>query len=213
MTVASFMRAVLRTLAQCHSHRILHRDVKPGNFMLLSEAPDAPLKAIDFGLAAFFDPAKLPRTDLGLEGTPWFMAPEVLSSRVGPEADVWSAGVMAYQLLCGRLPFDDASSPEAPALSVIWKGILTQQPSFRGTTWGTISDQAKDFVTLLLKKDPKQRPSAREALAHPWVLVGDASARALVRSTLEVRPLPVLSLASSPAPALASGGRRGNRRA
>ena len=179
MTVASFMRAVLRTLAQCHSHRILHRDVKPGNFMLLSEAPDAPLKAIDFGLAAFFDPSKLPRTDLGLEGTPWFMAPEVLSSRVGPEADVWSAGVMAYQLLCGRLPFDDASSPDAPALSVIWKGILTQQPSFRGTTWGSISDRARYFVSALLKKDPKQRPTAREALAHPWVLGGDVSARAL----------------------------------
>jgi len=179
MTVASFMRAVLRTLAQCHSHRILHRDVKPGNFMLLSEAPDAPLKAIDFGLAAFFDPGKLPRSDLGLEGTPWFMAPEVLSSRVGPEADVWSAGVMAYQLLCGRLPFDDASNPEAPALSAIWKAILTQQPSFRGTTWGSISDEAKNFVSLLLRKDPKQRPSARETLAHPWVLGGDASARAL----------------------------------
>ena len=45
-TVASFMRAVLRTLAQCHSRRILHRDVKPGNFMLLDESDGAPLKAI-----------------------------------------------------------------------------------------------------------------------------------------------------------------------
>ena len=40
------MRAVLRTLAQCHHHRILHRDIKPGNFMLLSDAGNAPLKAI-----------------------------------------------------------------------------------------------------------------------------------------------------------------------
>jgi hypothetical protein len=44
--VASYMRAVLRTLAQCHAQRILHRDIKPGNFMLLSEAEDSPLKAI-----------------------------------------------------------------------------------------------------------------------------------------------------------------------
>lgn len=44
--VSSYMRAVLRTIAQCHSQRILHRDVKPGNFMLLSDSSKAPLKAI-----------------------------------------------------------------------------------------------------------------------------------------------------------------------
>jgi serine/threonine protein kinase len=65
------MRAVLRTLAQCHSHRILHRDIKPGNFMLLDDSERSPLKAIDFGLAVPFDPEDLPLTDLGLEGTPW----------------------------------------------------------------------------------------------------------------------------------------------
>ncbi len=69
--VASFMRAVLRTLAQCHSHHILHRDVKPGNFMLASDDDAAPLKAIDFGLAVPFEPGALPLTELGLEGTPW----------------------------------------------------------------------------------------------------------------------------------------------
>ena len=71
MQVASYMRAVLRTLAQCHSHRILHRDIKPGNFMLLDDGELSPLTAIDFGLAVPFDPENLPRTDLGLEGTPW----------------------------------------------------------------------------------------------------------------------------------------------
>jgi len=76
------MRAVLKTLAQCHSHHILHRDIKPQNFMLLDESDKAPLKAIDFGLATPFDPDCLPRGDLGLEGTPWYMAPEVLSSQV-----------------------------------------------------------------------------------------------------------------------------------
>ena len=46
LQVASYLRAVLRTIAQCHSHHILHRDIKPGNFMLLTDADDSPLKAV-----------------------------------------------------------------------------------------------------------------------------------------------------------------------
>jgi serine/threonine protein kinase/Ca2+-binding EF-hand superfamily protein len=168
-TVAGYMRSVLHTLAQCHSHRILHRDIKPGNFMLLTEAENSPLKAIDFGLAAFFDPEQLPRTDLGLDGTPWFMAPEVLNSQTLPASDVWSAGVMAYQLLSGYLPFDDVRNPHSPALSLIWRGILTEEPSFRRSAWTEVSAEAKDFIKILLNKDPEQRPSAKDALKHPWL--------------------------------------------
>ena len=175
-TVASIMRAVLRTVAQCHAAGILHRDIKPGNFMFLDDRPDAPIKAIDFGLAVFFEAAALPRTDLGLEGTPWFMAPEVLSSKVGPPSDVWSAGIMAYQLLCGRLPFDDWANSAAPALSKIWKAILGDAPRMEGSAWADVSPQAKAFVGALLTKDPAARPTARAALRHPW-LVGDVSDR------------------------------------
>ncbi len=71
LQVASYMRAVLRTLAQCHTNHVLHRDVKPGNFMLADDSERAPLKAIDFGLAVPYEPEALPRSDLGLEGTPW----------------------------------------------------------------------------------------------------------------------------------------------
>ena len=175
-TVASIMRAVLRTAAQCHAAGILHRDIKPGNFMFLDDRPDAPIKAIDFGLAVFFEPATLPRTDLGLEGTPWFMAPEVLSSKVGPPSDVWSAGVMAFQLLCGRLPFDDRANPAAPALSKVWKAILGDAPRMEGAAWADVSATAKSFVSALLAKDPASRPTARAALRHPW-LAGDVSDR------------------------------------
>lgn len=110
----------------------------------------APLKAIDFGLAVPFEPEGLPRSDLGLEGTPWYasepspdlklnlcsqlseslstrlpslfryMAPEVLSSKVVPASDVWSAGVMAFQLLTGRFPFDDKQNPFRPSVTKIW---------------------------------------------------------------------------------------------
>jgi len=168
-TVASYMRAVLRTLAQCHHHRILHRDIKPGNFMLLSDAEDAPVKAIDFGLAVLYNPKELPLKDLGLEGTPHYMAPEMLSSEVYPVSDVWAAGVMCYQLLSGKFPFDDWKNLRSPALSQLWKSILADEPKFSGAAWAEVSDDAKDFIRLLLTKDPKQRPTAKQALEHHWV--------------------------------------------
>eukprot|EP00884_Botryococcus_braunii_P014384 jgi/Botrbrau1/22947/Bobra.0030s0022.1 len=180
-TAAEILRGVMRTLQQCHSNNILHRDIKPGNFMLL-DAPDdlrrsrqQHVKAIDFGLAVFFDPKELPRTDLGLEGTPWFMAPEVLSSQYFPASDVWSAGIMAYQLLTGRLPFDDRSNPTVPALSKVWKSILSDPLPTSGKTWAHLSVDARDFVTRLLQRDPMQRPTAKEALAHPWLVAGKAA--------------------------------------
>jgi len=179
-TAASYMRAVLRTLAQCHAAGILHRDVKPGNFMLLSSDERAPVKAVDFGLAVPFDKDAPPREDLGLEGTPWYMAPEVLSSKVGPEADVWAAGVMAFQLLSGRFPFDDRSSPASPSLAKIWKSILTDKVSMKGPSWEGVSEEAKEFVQWLLAREPGDRPTAAEALAHPW-LRGKSSERSTGR--------------------------------
>ncbi|KFM26919.1 Calcium-dependent protein kinase 29 [Auxenochlorella protothecoides] len=167
--VAGYMRSVLYTLAQCHSLHILHRDIKPGNFMLLTTEIDSPLKAIDFGLAVFYDPAKLPRTDLGLEGTTWFMAPETLSSDVYPASDVWAAGVMAYQLLSGVLPFNDRRNPNSPSLSLIWRSILTDTPSFTTSAWSEVSEEGKDFVRKLLEKDHKKRPSAKDMLGHAWL--------------------------------------------
>lgn len=187
-TAASYMRAVLRTLAQCHAAGILHRDVKPGNFMLLSGDDRAPLKAVDFGLAAFFDPADPVRTDLGLEGTPWYMAPETLASRVGPEADVWAAGVMAAQLLTGRFPFDDKRSPGAPSLSRVWRSILNDKLDTSAKHWDGVSDDAKDFVAWLLNRDPAQRPTAAAALGHPWLRGGSTE-----RSTGRQLPLGVVS--------------------
>ncbi|EFJ50069.1 hypothetical protein VOLCADRAFT_89054 [Volvox carteri f. nagariensis] len=201
-TVASFMRAVLRTLAQCHAQNIIHRDIKPGNFMLLSGDERAPVKAIDFGLAAPFDQQQLPRTDLGLEGTPWYMAPgfgpadvhrgvgghglspllndppETLRGEWSPSSDMWAAGVMAFQLLSGRFPFDDKQNSFAPAITAIWRSVLNDPLDFSHPSWGGISAEARDFCKLLLNRDVAARPSAREALKHPW-LKGDSSERSV----------------------------------
>lgn len=168
--VSIYMRSVFQTLAQCHSHRILHRDIKPGNFLLLTKEDDSPLKAVDFGLAVIYKKGELPRRDLGLDGTPWFMAPEVIAdSETFPESDVWSAGVMCYQLLSGHLPFDDTSNRNAPSLSIVWKSILTENLSFKEKIWSKVSEEAKAFVKMLLNKDHKQRPTASQALKNAWL--------------------------------------------
>lgn len=97
------------------------------------------------------------------------MAPEVLNSETYPVSDVWSAGVMCYQLLCGYLPFDDRNNPSSPSLSLVWRSILTDEPSFSGSSWKNVTKEAVDFVKLLLEKDHAKRPSAKKALGHPWL--------------------------------------------
>ena len=74
------------------------------------------------------------------------------SLQVGPPADVWAAGVMAYQLLSGFLPFDDHKNRESPALSMVWRAILTEQVTFKGKYWDEVPEAAKDFIKQLLTK-------------------------------------------------------------
>ena len=100
-----------------------------------------------------------------------FLAPEVLSSKWSPKADVWAAGVMCYQLLTGRLPFNDKRNPHNPALSAVLKSILTETLDFQKSYWADVSDEAKDFVQTLLTREQGARPDAKAALAHPWLQV------------------------------------------
>jgi calcium-dependent protein kinase len=168
-TVSSYLRAVLRTLSIMHSRSILHLDVKPGNFLLKNETETSPLKAIDFGLAVPFE--SLPLTTSGLEGTPWYQSPELLeTSSATPAADIWAVGIMAHQLLVGSFPFDDKKNKKEPSLSAIWRSILTDHLDFTGSRWQAISQEGRDFVTVLLQRDPKKRPTAKEALDHPFLV-------------------------------------------
>ncbi|OWM66440.1 calcium-dependent protein kinase 28-like isoform X2 [Punica granatum] len=164
---AVVVRQMLKVAAECHLHGLVHRDMKPENFLFKSKKENSPLKATDFGLSDFIRPG---RKFQDIVGSAYYVAPEVLKRKSGPESDVWSIGVITYILLCGRRPFWDKTEDG------IFKEVLRKKPDFRRKPWPTISESAKDFVKKLLVKDPRARLTAAQALSHPWVREGgDAS--------------------------------------
>ncbi|XP_050228029.1 calcium-dependent protein kinase 28-like [Mercurialis annua] len=164
---AVVVRQMLKVSAECHLHGLVHRDMKPENFLFKSTKEDSSLKATDFGLSDFIKPGKKFQD---IVGSAYYVAPEVLKRKSGPESDVWSIGVITYILLCGRRPFWDKTEDG------IFKEVLRNKPDFRRKPWPSISSSAKDFVKKLLVKDPRARLTAAQALSHPWVREGgDAS--------------------------------------
>ncbi|KAL0449717.1 UNVERIFIED_CONTAM: Calcium-dependent protein kinase [Sesamum latifolium] len=160
---AIVVRQMLKVAAECHLHGFVHRDMKPENFLFKSPKEDSPLKATDFGLSDFIRPGKKFQD---IVGSAYYVAPEVLKRKSGPESDVWSIGVITYILLCGRRPFWDKTEDG------IFKEVLRNKPDFRRKPWPGISNAAKDFVRKLLMKDPRARLTAAQALSHPWVREG-----------------------------------------
>nr|GMC66136.1 calcium-dependent protein kinase 18-like [Ipomoea batatas]GME21601.1 calcium-dependent protein kinase 18-like [Ipomoea batatas] len=153
---------MLKVAAECHLHGMVHRDMKPENFLFKSQE-DSSLKATDFGLSDFIRPGKKFQD---IVGSAYYVAPEVLKRKSGPESDVWSIGVITYILLSGRRPFWDKTEDG------IFKEVLRNKPDFRRKPWPSISNSAKDFVKKLLVKDPYARLTAAQALSHPWVREG-----------------------------------------
>lgn len=91
-------------LSHVHSAGLIHRDIKPENVMFDKKGNGGTVKFIDFGLACQFKPGQKE-----LAGTPYFIAPEVLSGNYDFECDVWSMGVVVYMMMTGEMPFDGNS--------------------------------------------------------------------------------------------------------
>ncbi|XP_038706911.1 calcium-dependent protein kinase 34-like [Tripterygium wilfordii] len=157
---ASLLRTIVQIIHTCHSMGVIHRDLKPENFLLLSKDENSPLKATDFGLSVFYKPGDVFKD---IVGSAYYIAPEVLKRKYGPEADIWSIGVMLYILLSGVPPF------WAESEHGIFNAILRGHVDFTGDPWPSISPQAKDLVKKMLNSDPKMRLTAQQVLTHPWI--------------------------------------------
>ncbi|XP_057472051.1 calcium-dependent protein kinase 1-like [Actinidia eriantha] len=160
---AELTRTIVGVVEACYSLGVMHRDLKPENFLFIDQNENSLLKTIDFGLSIFFKPGEKFND---VVGSPYYVAPEVLRKRYGPEADVWSAGVIVYILLSGVPPF------WAETEQGIFEQVLHGDLDFSSDPWPSISEGAKDLVRRMLVRDPRKRLTAHEVLCHPWVQVG-----------------------------------------
>ena len=102
----------------------------------------------------------------GTVGSPFYIAPEVLSGGYNQAADVWSSGVILYILLSGMPPFWGKTK------SRIFEAVRAADLRFPSNLWDHVSSSAKDLITRMLCIDPSKRLTAKEVLGNPVVLFG-----------------------------------------
>ncbi|XP_029103892.1 triple functional domain protein isoform X2 [Scleropages formosus] len=165
--VATYLREILEALHYLHNCRIAHLDLKPENVLVDQSSGQPTVKLVDLG-----DAVQLGTTHYvhPLLGSPEFAAPElVLGEPVALASDIWSLGVLTYVLLSGASPFLDESVEET-CLNICRLDFSFPDDYFRG-----VSQAARDFVRLLLRSEPAQRPPAARCLQEPWLQPGGGS--------------------------------------
>lgn len=169
--VACIMNQILNAVAFMHERNFIHRDLKMENILFVSNNTSLDVKVIDFGLST----KMLPDKDIMTQrvGTVYTMSPEVIFRRYTNKADMWALGVIAFALIADIAPFDvsaegghNKGNNADAIMKAIEKGKYTFTPE---SIWNNITNEMKEFVSNLLKYNPKDRLSATQALNHPWM--------------------------------------------
>jgi len=162
------MAQLCEGLAYAHSRGVIHRDVKPSNVYLL---PDGSVKIVDFGIARLEGGTMATRTG-ELLGTPGYMAPEQFSGvTIDHRVDQWAAGVILYELVSGRRPFDAGT-----VSALIYQIVHTAPPAIDAAACGASRDLL-DILGRALAKDPDQRFADLAAFAQALREVQDPALR------------------------------------
>ncbi|MBI4851662.1 MAG: sigma-70 family RNA polymerase sigma factor [Acidobacteria bacterium] len=171
---AEIIVPICKVLSKAHQLGIVHRDIKPDNIFLHKSQKGEMVKVVDFGIAKLvsevegFSQDSLTQTGHFI-GTPNYMAPERFENLpYNGQADVYSLGVIAYQMLCGSLPF---LSEPTNFFSII-KTFLTQEPIPLRKLNPEISSPLEELIMSTLAKDPKKRPTPNQFAEQMLLLLG-----------------------------------------
>uniref|UniRef100_A0A7S1EUP7 non-specific serine/threonine protein kinase n=1 Tax=Noctiluca scintillans TaxID=2966 RepID=A0A7S1EUP7_NOCSC len=174
--ICDVMKQTLRALAFMHSHKppIVHKDLKPQNIMM-EDRESSSIKVIDFGLAELFQPGKEYCNVFG--GTLLYMAPEVFAQQISVKVDVWSAGVILYNLITGDFPYS-APWPPPPGCNQGWweketARKICNEPMQPHPRLGSVRRECQDLLRSMLNRKVEQRPDASQCLDHPWFKIWD----------------------------------------
>mgnify|MGYP000202494619 CR=1 FL=1 len=127
---------------------IVHRDLKPENLMLTNVRDSSSIKLIDFGLSKINEDHKEMKTKAG---TPYYIAPEILTGTYTKECDVWSLGVILYILLCGYPPFYGSTD------NIIINKVKSRDFDYDSEEWENVTPLCKDLIDKMLVVDPANR--------------------------------------------------------
>uniref|UniRef100_A0A667YMQ3 Striated muscle enriched protein kinase b n=1 Tax=Myripristis murdjan TaxID=586833 RepID=A0A667YMQ3_9TELE len=170
--VVAYIVQILQGLDYLHTRRILHLDIKPENVIVTYMNV---IKIIDFGSAQSFNPLFLKQFSPPV-GTLEYMSPEMLKGDVvGPPADIWSIGVLAFIMLSGRSPFLENDPQETEARIQAAKFDLSK-------LYQNVSQSASLFLKKILCSYPWARPSIKDCFNNSWLQ--DAYLMRLRRQTL-----------------------------
>lgn len=163
---AFILYQILLAIRYCHKMGIVHRDIKPENIMIDKKEPSGLIrvKLIDFGVAKIFNKNTSNKT---FAGSNIYMAPEIFRADYDESCDIWSIGMILYILLIGVPPFHGKNENE------ITIAIKKGKYDTLSKEYISLSENAKDLINKLLKYNPKERITAKEALRHPWFNTDD----------------------------------------
>lgn len=168
--VVSFAKQALSGLQALHQLGIVHRDIKPSNFFLVGDSASPKVKLIDLGIARAVTGLSVTLDGFRV-GTPSYMSPEQArgDETIGPRSDLFSMGVVLYELLAGTKPFR-AADPHA----LLAKIVLQHAPSLKSVVGVSVPTELAEIVAQLLEKYPENRfASAQdvlEALPNEWTV-------------------------------------------